>query len=117
MISEKFACASSEVSDGWSERYWMRVLSHLHGAGFLPVLSNGYHHLTLCVCVCLFLCVSVKLQQVDLMGITIKSLAEIEKEVSLFVHHRDHLTPFSCSTGLCVYKCILVLNPALAIMQ
>lgn len=76
----------------------MRVLSHPHGAGFLPVLSNSYHHLTLCVCV--FVC--VKLQQVDLMGITIKSLAEIEKEVSLFVHHTDHLTPFTCLMGLCV---------------
>uniref|UniRef100_A0A3B5JZ04 Multivesicular body subunit 12Ba n=1 Tax=Takifugu rubripes TaxID=31033 RepID=A0A3B5JZ04_TAKRU len=46
----------------------------------ISVLSNSYHHLTLCVCVSVCVCVCVKLQQVDLMGITIKSLAEIEKE-------------------------------------
>lgn len=79
MISEKFACASSEVS-GPLVREPPRVRT--------PRLTS----------VCGSLC--VQLHQVDLMGITIKSLAEIEKEVSIFTRagvrgHCSHSPAFS----------------------
>lgn len=78
MISEKFACASSDVSDIFAQ-LTPQVFPQ---TGLPDSLEQVLLPYSSCQKVIVVIVLYAQLQQVDLMGITIKSLAEIEKEVS-----------------------------------